>query len=140
MVELTCFEMANVHLISERAYGSELWSMSSVPRTILHLRIPDRDFPAFDSWLRDIGIYKVQPNNHGWPGSVPTPLWGVIILEIISTNPQTSKGEYPLVRDFQTAQHAESYTHSNSAHDIHIENKDFSELVTLPEELLWVVS
>jgi len=60
----------------------------------------------------------------------------VIILEIISTNPQTSKGEYPLVRDFQTAQHAESYTHSKSAHDIHIENKDFSELVTLPEELL----
>jgi hypothetical protein len=65
MAELTCFEMANVCLISDRAYGSDLQSMSCVPRTILHLQIPDRDFPAFDSWLRDIGIYNVQPNNHG---------------------------------------------------------------------------
>jgi hypothetical protein len=60
----------------------------------------------------------------------------VIILEIISTNPQTGKGEYPYVRDFRTAQHAKSYTHSSSVCDIHIASKDFSELVILPEELL----
>jgi hypothetical protein len=60
----------------------------------------------------------------------------VVILEIISTNPQTSKGEYPYVRDFQTAQHADSYTHRSSVHDIHNESKDFGELVTLPEEIL----
>jgi hypothetical protein len=60
----------------------------------------------------------------------------VIMLEIISTNPQTSKGEYPYVKDFQTAQHAESYTNSSSVCDIHIESMDFSKLVILPEELL----
>jgi len=113
MAELTCFEMANVRLIFDRAYGSELWRTSCDPRTILHLRIPDRDFPAFDRWLRNIGIYNVQPNNHGWPGSVPTPQWELIILEIIFTNPQTSKGEYLYVTDFQTAQRAESYTHTS---------------------------
>jgi hypothetical protein len=65
MAELTCFEMANVRLISDRAYGSELQRTSCVSRKILHLRIPDRDFLTFDSWLRDIGIYNVQPNNYG---------------------------------------------------------------------------
>jgi hypothetical protein len=65
MAELTCFEVANVHLMFDRAYDSELRSMSCVPRTILHLRIPDQDFPAFDRWLKDNGIYNVQPNNHG---------------------------------------------------------------------------
>lgn len=60
----------------------------------------------------------------------------MIILEIIPTNPQTSKGEYPHVRDIQTAQHAESYTHSSTVRNIHIESKDFSKVVTLPEELL----
>lgn len=140
MAELTCFEMANVCLISDRPYGSELWRTSCVPRTILHLWIPDRDFPAFDRWLRDIGTYNVQPNNHGWLGSVPTLQWGLIILEIISTNPQTSKGEYLYVTDFQTAQCAESYTHNSSVRNIHIESKDFSKLVILPEDLLWVVS
>jgi len=60
----------------------------------------------------------------------------MIILEIISTNPQRSKGEYLYVSDFQTAQRVESYTHYSSVRNIHIESKDFSELVILPEELL----
>jgi hypothetical protein len=59
----------------------------------------------------------------------------VIILEIISANPQMSKEEYPYVRDYQTAQHAETYTHSSSVHNIRIESKDLSELVILSEEL-----
>jgi hypothetical protein len=65
MAELTSFEVANVCLIIDRAYDIELHSMSFVPRTILHLQIPDRGFPAFDRWLKENGIYNVQPNNHG---------------------------------------------------------------------------
>jgi len=59
----------------------------------------------------------------------------VIILEIISTNPQTSKAEYPFVRDFQTLQHAKTYAHISSVHNIYIESKDLNKLVTLSEEL-----
>jgi hypothetical protein len=46
-----------------------------------------------------------------------------------------SKGEYPYVRDFQTVQHAKTYTHSSSVHNIYIESKDLNEMVTLSEEL-----